>query len=106
MLFFLTYENVYQSYAMSRDCQITVRFTGHSKIVGPQFGTCFMTSILCVKYGGDFLKFGGPVINAVCNCCVRGFYLQNLLTCVRFTSDQHGNICYVRYRVDWALTLR
>lgn len=104
MLFFLTYENVYQSYALSRKCQITVRFTGHSKIVRPQFGTCLMTSILCVEFGGNFLKFGGHLISAVYNCYVRGFYLQNLLACVRFTNDQHGNICYVRHRVDWALS--
>jgi hypothetical protein len=64
-----------------------------------------MTPILCMEFGGDFLKFGGPLISTVYNCYVRGFYLQNnLLTCVRFTNDQHGNICYVRYRVDWALS--
>jgi hypothetical protein len=68
MLFFRMYENVYQLYALSRKCLITVRFTGHSKIVGPQFGTCLMTPILCVEFGGDFLKFGGPLISAVYNC--------------------------------------
>jgi len=81
-----------------------VRFTGHSKIVGPPFGTCLMTPILCVEFGDDFLKFGGPLISAVYNCYVRGFYSQNLLTCLRFTSDQHGNICYVRDRVGWVLS--
>jgi len=73
-----------------------VTFTGHSKIVGPQFGTCLMTPILCVEFGGDFLKFGRPLISTVYNCYVRGFYLQNLLMCVMFTSDQHGNICHAR----------
>jgi hypothetical protein len=88
------------SYALSRNCQITVRFTGHFKIVGPEYGTCLLTPFLCMKFGGEFLKIGGPKISAVYNCYVRGL---NLLTSVRFTSDQHGNICYVRYRVYWAL---
>jgi hypothetical protein len=51
-----------------------------------------MTSFLCLEFGGDFLKICGPLTIAAYNCYVRGFYLQNLLTCVRLTDDQHGNL--------------
>lgn len=40
------------SHAQSRKCQIRVRFTGHSRIVGPGYGTSFMTLFWRLEFGG------------------------------------------------------
>jgi len=39
-------------HALSRRHQITVMFTGHSRIVGPQYQTYFMSSFWHVEFGG------------------------------------------------------
>ena len=40
------------SNAMSRKHQGTAHLTGHSKIVVPHYGVCFMSPFLCLKFGG------------------------------------------------------
>jgi hypothetical protein len=42
------------SQALSRRHQITPRFTSDSRIVGPQFVTCFMWSFWHLEFGGGF----------------------------------------------------
>jgi len=39
-------------HALSRRHQITVMFTGHCRIVDPQYETCFMSSFWHVEFGG------------------------------------------------------
>jgi len=40
------------SHTLRRKCWITMRFTGHSKIVGPQYGTHFMSPFQHLLFGG------------------------------------------------------
>jgi len=42
------------SRALNRRHQITPRFTDDSRIVGPQFVTCFMLSFWHLGFGGGF----------------------------------------------------
>ena len=41
------------SYAQSIKCQTTVRFTGHSRTVGPRYGTWFMPPFRHLEFGCD-----------------------------------------------------
>jgi hypothetical protein len=45
------------SHALNRRRQVTVRFTGHSRIVGPQYGTFFMSPVWHLEFGGGFQIF-------------------------------------------------
>jgi hypothetical protein len=53
------------SRALSRTCQITVRFTDQPRIVGPQYGTCIMSPVwrlrIC-RWLLDFWKICGPLM--------------------------------------------
>jgi hypothetical protein len=37
------------SHASNKKCLVTVRFTGHSTTVGPQFVICFMSHFRCLE---------------------------------------------------------
>jgi hypothetical protein len=50
----LTYKNVYQLHAPGRKRQVTVTFTGHCTVVGPQYGTFFMSHFWRLEFGGVF----------------------------------------------------
>jgi len=59
----LTNKNMYQFSALSTKCHITVRFTGHSRIVGPKCGNCLGSSSQHIRFGGGckiFSKFVYP----------------------------------------------
>jgi len=43
--------------ALSTKCHITVRFTGHSRTVGPKCGTCLGTSCQHIPFVGGFWIF-------------------------------------------------
>lgn len=45
-IFYLTYRNTYHFMCTHRQHQITVRFTGQSRIVGSQYVTCFITCLV------------------------------------------------------------
>jgi hypothetical protein len=43
---------------ISSQRQITVRFTGHSRTVGPQYGTCFISPFWRLEFGRGYKMFG------------------------------------------------
>jgi hypothetical protein len=45
------------SLKQSRKRQITMRFTGHDRIVGHQWGTCFMSHFWCLEFWGGVYIF-------------------------------------------------
>jgi hypothetical protein len=52
------------SHASTRKRQVTVRFTGHSRIVGTRYGTCFVSPFWRLEFRGRFYIFGkicGPL---------------------------------------------
>jgi hypothetical protein len=46
------------SHAPSRQCQITDRFTGHCRTVGPQYGKCFVSPFWRQQFDGGLYIFG------------------------------------------------
>jgi hypothetical protein len=50
--FFLVTKICISSHAPSRQCQVMVRFTGNSQIMGPPYGTCFMSPFWHLGFEG------------------------------------------------------
>jgi len=48
----LTNKNMYQFSALSTEYHITLRFTGHSRTVGPKCGTCLGSSCQHIQFRG------------------------------------------------------
>jgi hypothetical protein len=58
-VFPLMYKNVYQfTYTEQKAQEKTVRVTGHSRIVGLQYCTYFMSGFRHLEYAGGFQIFG------------------------------------------------
>lgn len=54
---FLSAKICISSDAPSKKQQITVRFGGHSRSTGPEYGTCFMSLFWYLKFGGGLQPF-------------------------------------------------
>jgi len=54
------------SHAPRRNHQTSVRFTGHSRTVTPQYRTCFMSSSWQLEFGGAFQISGRNVGTYYC----------------------------------------
>jgi len=63
---FLITNKCISSHAPRRNHQTSVRFTGHSRTVTPQYRTCFMSSSWHLEFGGAFQISGKNVDTYYC----------------------------------------
>jgi len=57
--------------------QIMVRFTYHFKTVGPQYGTCFMSSFRHQEFGGGFY-ICGKLVDPIPRYILAKFHFHDL----------------------------
>jgi len=67
-----------KSHAPSRKRQITVRFTGNSRIVGPRHEICFVPTLWRLEFGG-----GSPVLGKFVTPDSFNEYVENKLSIIR-----------------------
>lgn len=92
------------SHALSRKWQITVRFTGHSRIIGPQQGICFILTFMHLELGGDSYIFGkfldSQYIQYIKFCPVTQSCMQRFNVCLKFipSKPQSSSLNTVQHR--------
>lgn len=78
VMFFSYIKKSTRSHAPSRKRQVTVRFTGHSRIVGPWHEICFVPTLCHLEFGG-----GSPIFGKFVTPYLFKEYVENKLSIIR-----------------------